>query len=85
MTNLLNHNDERQTDTDESAIATLAIHGCKTTPNGKNTPAAIGTSIMLYKNAYIKFIRMRRIAPLQPQRPSNCSKQNIQHSIQEKQ
>jgi len=43
----LSISDERTTDTEEAAIAILAIHGFMTTPKGSNAPAANGIPIML--------------------------------------
>jgi len=47
FTYLFNHNEDRTTDTEDSAMATLAIQGCSITPTGKKTPAAMGTPIKL--------------------------------------
>lgn len=43
----LSMSDEATTDTEEAAIAILAIHGFMTTPRGSNAPAANGIPIML--------------------------------------
>ena len=43
----LSISDEKTTDTEEAAIAILAIHGFMTTPRGSNAPAANGIPIML--------------------------------------
>ena len=56
MTNLFNQSEDNTTETDDNAIAMLAIHGFNTTPKLTKTPAAIGTPIMLYRKAYTKLM-----------------------------
>jgi len=46
------------TETELNAMAILAIHGCRVTPMGTSTPAAIGIPMRLYTTAQTKFIRI---------------------------
>lgn len=55
-----NISDEQTTETELSAIAADAIHGCSVMPNGLNTPAANGIPSKLYMLANKKFKRIRR-------------------------
>ena len=48
--------EEPTTDTEEAAIAILAIQGFITTPKGSNAPAASGMPIMLYIRANKKLM-----------------------------